>query len=235
MAFAFTDGISEWRRAAFMLAFVAVVCSVAAIAIRAKPPRLVRVLSETLHSSTQLPVRLSVLFMVSFVLFSEQLGFEAVLGAFAAGMIVGLACRGEAGKLLHEKMDALCFGFFVPFFMVASGMRFDIVSLFGSARAMLLVPLFLMLFFVVRGVPVLLYRRELDRRDRFAFALYSATTLPMVVALTHIGTQTGRMASAEAAALVAAAVLSVLLFPAIAGILRSSRPAAGQSEQPTAA
>jgi Kef-type K+ transport system membrane component KefB len=224
MAFVFTQGATEWRRAALMVTFMAIACSAAVIALRAKPPRLVRILSRTIHSSAQLPVRLSVLLLVAFVVLSEDMGFEAVLGAFAAGMVVGLACRGEEGKLLHEKLDALCFGFFVPFFFVTSGMKFDIGSLLGSAAIMLLVPLLLISLLIVRGAPILIYRHELDKRDRFALALFSATTLPMVVALTQIGVETRRMLAGEAAALVAAALLSVLLFPAIAGILRASRP-----------
>ena len=47
----------------------------------------------------------------------------------------------------------------------------------------------------------------------------------MVVAITEIGVQSGRMRSDIAAALVGAALLSVLLFPTIAGGLRSKSTA----------
>ena len=97
---------------------------------------------------------------------------------------------------------------------------------------MLFVPLFLVLFLVVRGLPTLLYSREIDKRDRPAFAFYAATTLPMVVALTQVGVKTGRMQTFEAAALSGAALLSVLLFPAIAGKLR---PASAESQTDRAA
>jgi hypothetical protein len=53
------------------------------------------------------------------------------------------------------------------------------------------------------------------------FALYASTVLPMVLAITTIGVKTGRIQSDIAGALAGAAILSVLLFPAIAGTLRS--------------
>ena len=45
----------------------------------------------------------------------------------------------------------------------------------------------------------------------------------MVVAITEIGVRSGRMRSDIAAALVGAGMLSVLLFPTIAGVLLSKR------------
>lgn len=58
------------------------------------------------------------------------------------------------------------------------------------------------------------------REDRFPFALYAATALPLVVAITEIGVATGRMRTDNAAALVGAGMPSVLLFPLIALTLR---------------
>jgi hypothetical protein len=51
---------------------------------------------------------------------------------------------------------------------------------------MLLVPLFLALFLVVRGTPVFLYRNDIAKGQRLSFALYAATALPMVVAITEV-------------------------------------------------
>ena len=84
--------------------------------------------------------------------------------------------------------------------------------------------MFLLLFFVVRGAPVFLYRTaDIGNGQRLPFAFYMAAALPMVVAITEIGVRSGRMRSNIAAGLVGAAMLSVLLFPAIAGVLRSRR------------
>jgi hypothetical protein len=62
---------------------------------------------------------------------------------------------------------------------------------------------------------MILYRRVLDRRERIALALMCSTQLPLVLAITTLATESGHMRTSTAAALVGAAVLSTLLFPAI--------------------
>jgi hypothetical protein len=81
--------------------------------------------------------------------------------------------------------------------------------------------LFFGLFLVVRGTPaMLLYRGVLSARDRAALAFYSATELPLVVAITTIATETGHMKTSTAAGLVGAAMLSTLVFPFVGLALR---------------
>jgi Kef-type K+ transport system membrane component KefB len=216
-----TGQYSEWLKIGLMLTFVAIAFGGARIALGARPPRVIGLLTRTMESSSQLPVRLSLLLLASFVVLSEKLGFELIPGAFAAGMVVGLASRGEAGKPLRRKVEAVCFGFLVPFFFVTSGIKFDLTTLLHSAQAMLLLPALLILLFIVRGVPLFLYRHDLAKGQRLPFALYSATALPLLVAISAIGVQTGRMRSEIAAALVGAGMLSVLFFPTFAGVLLS--------------
>ena len=81
--------------------------------------------------------------------------------------------------------------------------------------------MFFGLFLVVRGTPaLLLYRGVLSARDRAALAFYSATELPLVVAITTIATETGQMRTSTAAGLVGAAMLSTLVFPFVGLALR---------------
>ena len=85
-------------------------------------------------------------------------------------------------------------------------------------------PLFLALFLLVRGLPALLYRKDLAPAALLPFALMSATALPLVVVITNIGVETDRMTPANAAALVGAAMVSVLLYPQVAAaLLRRTR------------
>jgi Kef-type K+ transport system membrane component KefB len=77
--------------------------------------------------------------------------------------------------------------------------------------------IFFVLLLVVRGLPtVVAYRGMLPLRDRVELGLLAATALPLLVAITHIGLANGTMLPENAAALVGAGALSVLLFPALA-------------------
>jgi Kef-type K+ transport system membrane component KefB len=127
------------------------------------------------------------------------------------------------------KIDAIFFGWFVPFFFVGTGIKFDLASITGDATTMLLVPISLGLFLLVRGAPVFLYRSDLTTVERTSFALYSSVaSLSLVVVITEIGVRAKTMSPQTASVLVGAAVLSVLLFPTIAGQLLHHRQ--GRSE-----
>jgi hypothetical protein len=67
---------------------------------------------------------------------------------------------------------------------------------------------------------MLLYRGVFGARDRAALAFYSATELPLVVAITTLAVDGGHMKSSTAAGLVGAAMLSTLIFPFIGLALR---------------
>ena len=57
-------------------------------------------------------------------------------------------------------------------------------------------------------------------RERWQLALITSTALPLLVAISEIGLRNGTMLPANAAALVGAGVLTVLVFPAVAVVLR---------------
>src|SRR4030095_13520644 len=103
----------------------------------------------------------------------------------------------------------------IPFFFVVSGMRLDIDALFSSVSGVAKLAIFFVLFLVVRGTPaLLLYRGVLPlREDRLALALFCATQLPLVVAITTLAVEEGHMRSSTAAALVGAGALSTLAGP----------------------
>jgi Kef-type K+ transport system membrane component KefB len=125
-------------------------------------------------------------------------------------------------------LDAVGYGFFIPVFFVFSGMGLDIDSI-ADAPARLLG--FFVLLLVVRGLPSLvLYRHDLVMRQRVQMMLLTATALPLLVALAAIGLDTGNMLPENAAALVGAGVLSVIVFPGLAVALNRDARAADRDE-----
>ena len=203
-----------------LVVFVVVAVTAALVATRPQPPRVVRMLQSNLHSSSQLPVRVAVLLIVVLVWLASDLGLDVLLGAFASGVVVRLFSSGPDGDVVREKLDAIGFGFLVPIFFIVSGMNFDLDALTSSVSTILRVPLFLALFLLVRGLPaILLYRTKVDRRLLAPLALFSATALPLVVVITQLGVETGRMRPENAAALVGAGMLSVLIYPLVGFVL----------------
>ena len=210
---------NPFHEAAILLAFVALAIALAVVSVR-YAWRGWPALERTFEASSQLAVRVTVVLIFGLVLLAGQLGLDILLGGFVAGMITRLALKGHELQVFESKLTAVGFGFFVPFFFITSGIEFDLAAL-GSAGAIAKLFLFLGLFLVVRGAPaMLLYRGLLSARDRAALAFYSATELPLVVAITTIAIDAGEMRSSTAAGLVGAAMLSTLIYPFVGMALR---------------
>jgi Kef-type K+ transport system membrane component KefB len=168
-------------------------------------------------TTAQIRVRGAVVLLVGFAAIAEKLGLETILGAFMAGAILSLLDRDQ--MMTHpdfrRKLEAIGFGVFIPVFFVTSGVNYDLDALTASASNVVMVPIFLAALVAVRGLPALLYRRVLDRRQTAIAGLMQATSLPFIVAATAIGQDLGLLSAAEGAALIGAGLLSVLLFPII--------------------
>ena len=166
-------------------------------------------------SSAQIRVRAAMVLMVAFVALAEGLGLELILGSFAAGALLGLLDQDK--RLTHPnfrtKLEAIGFGFFIPIFFVTVGIRFDLQALLDDPANLAMVPIFLAALLVVRGLPALAYRRFVGARRATIAGVLQATSLPFIVAAVAIGMDLGAIDAAEGSALIAAGLLSVLIFP----------------------
>jgi Kef-type K+ transport system membrane component KefB len=224
---------SAATNAVILLVFIALAVLTAVLAVRGIT-RGWPLLERTIETSSQPAVRIAVVLVFALATLAASLGLDLLLGGFVAGVIARLALSGREVHVLESKLTAVGYGFLIPFFFVTSGLQFELSALTEDPTKLLELPLFLVLFLVVRGAPaIFLYRRLLDRSDRLALALFSATELPLVVAITTIAVDHGHMRSSTAASLVGAAILSTLIFPVLALRLRGDRARA--SAEATAA
>jgi Kef-type K+ transport system membrane component KefB len=179
--------------------------------------RVDEVLERLQDTSAQLRVRAAMLLMIALVVASEELKFDAILGSFLAGALLSAlsdpARDEELGHVRH-KLEGIGFGFFVPIFFVATGLSFPVDQLFSDWSTLVRVPLFLGMLLVARGLPVLLLRRDLTRPELVPAALLQATSLSFIVVAAQIGVTVHELKPINAASLVAAGMLSVLVFPA---------------------
>jgi Kef-type K+ transport system membrane component KefB len=176
------------------------------------------VLLRLQDTTAQIRVRGAFLLLVCFVALASVFGLETILGAFVAGVILRLVDgdRMMTHPQFRQKLEAIGFGVFIPVFFVASGIRFDLPALFSSPTTILRVPIFLAALLLVRGVPAFLYRPLVGTRRAVVAGLLQATSLSFIVAASQIGLELGLITKATGAALIAAGLLSVLIFPLLA-------------------
>jgi Kef-type K+ transport system membrane component KefB len=218
--------------ALWLAAFILAALALAFVATRPQPRQVDALLIRQTTTYGQLPVRLAVLLLAAMLLLASDLGLEGLLGSFTAGMLFRPLLSLEQRERAEPRLNALGFGFVIPFFFVVSGMRFDLDALTGDVGTMAKVPLYFALMLAVRGLPALfIYRGVLPAAQRRALAFLQATALPLVVVITEIGRQTDRMTASDAAALVGAAMLSMLVFPAL-GLAQLRRDEADPDPEP---
>src|ERR1700754_3983239 len=156
-------------------------------------------------TTAQIRVRGAMVLLVAFAAIAEALGLEAILGAFAAGAVLSLLDRDEA--MTHPqfrlKLEAIGFGFFIPAFFVATGVRYDLDALVSSASTVLMVPVFLLALLVVRGLPAIVYRELIGAHQAAIAVLMQAASLTFNVTATPIRLDLGVIDAATSAALIA--------------------------------
>src|SRR5438874_8547756 len=215
---------------ALLIAFALFVAAIGVAILGAqRSMRLSSALLKLQDTTAEIRVRGAFLLLALFVVLASKFGLEAILGAFLAGATLKLVDRDEAmtHAFFHRKLEAAGFGVFIPFFFVSTGINLDVSSLLHSASALARVPLFLAALLVVRAIPAVLYRPLADRGAQLiAGGLLQATSLSIPVVAGQIGVDLGLIRPTNYVALVAAGLLSVVIFPLVAlTLLRSARTA----------
>lgn len=195
--------------------------------------RVSKTLEALEDTSAQLGIRIAIALLALFVVLATELGLETILGAFIAGALLRVVDPHQ--HLTHvefrRKVEAIGYGFLVPVFFVSSGARFDIDALVNSPSHLALIPLFLLAILITRGVPAFFYRKYFPTRRVVAAGLLQATSLTFVVVAARLGLELDVFDEAAGATLVAAGLLSVIIFPPIALWLLGDGDTAGEQSE----
>jgi Kef-type K+ transport system membrane component KefB len=204
-----------------LLAYGVLALGAAAVTLRARPPRIVEILRETLDSTSLAAVRLAILVLAALVLVARDVGFDFILGAFTAGLVVGLVLDSPEGREVRIRLEGIGYGLVIPVYFVTTGLSFDLDGLL-TARGALLTALFVVLLLAVHSMAALVLGSASSPRRMASVAFFAATGLPLIVATVSIGTARGAIDNDVAAALVGAGMVSVLLFPILAMWIESA-------------
>ncbi len=143
------------------------------------------------------------------------------LVAFLAPLLLGLSPARRLPSVVIEIVAGIVIGPSVLGW-VRVDLPISILSVIGLAFLLFLAGLEVELerlrgrLLIVRGVPALLYRPLVGARRSLIAGLLQATSLSFIVAASQIGLALGLITKATGAALIAAGLLSVLIFPILA-------------------
>jgi monovalent cation:H+ antiporter-2, CPA2 family len=147
-----------------------------------------------------------------FVVLSESLGVEHILGAFLAGVIVSLLTPRR--EFVHQ-LESFGYGFLIPIFFVMVGVNLDLRVIVSDTRVLLLIPLLITAVFISKMIPVLMLKRWYSWREVAGTGVLLSSTLSLVIAAAAIALDIGIIDERVHGALILVAVLTCLIFPVL--------------------
>ncbi len=169
-----------------------------------------RLVEDFTHPSPQTRVHGAVALLIGFIILSQFLGTEMILGAFLAGAVVSLLTR-SGYEVMRHRLEGIGFGFFIPLFFITVGIRFDLPALVRDPQALIFAGIFLVAAFVIKIVPSLLFRFLFSWRETLASGFLLSARLSLIIAAAGIGLRLGAIdETAHAAFILIAAATSTL-------------------------
>lgn len=166
---------------------------------------------EALRRGTvQIGTRAVFALILLFVVLSESLQVEMILGAFLAGVIVSLLAPSK--ELIHQ-LDSFGYGFLIPIFFVMVGVNLDLLELFSDFQTILLIPLLLGAIFISKLVPALYLKRWFGWKETMGVGFLLSSTLSLVIAAAAVANNMGLINDSMEGALILVAVISCLTAP----------------------
>ncbi len=164
------------------------------------------------HGTAQIGVRAAFALMLGFVAVAQSIGVEAILGAFLAGLLLS-ALAGPHREEITHKLDALGFGFLIPFFFLMVGVEFDVRALINDASALVLVPVLLAGTILVKAAPGILLWLWHPLRRTVAGMILLTSQMSVTIAASAIAYEVGAYGASTHAAVVLVAITTAILGP----------------------
>ena len=178
-------------------------------------------LDEINKSTTQIDIRLALLVITTLVVLAESVGAEDILGAFIAGIVIKLL---QPAHSTQEKLDAIGYGIFIPFFFILTGAKIDVPGLLGSPKTLILIPLFFAAYVLAKVPAYFGLRQRFKRINALAGAMLSQTTITLVLATLTVAQNLKVITSEQSGAFILAAVVSCILGPLVFNKLHKPEP-----------
>ncbi len=168
---------------------------------------------ETLLQGTaQLGTRGVFALLLLFVVMSENMGVESILGAFLAGVIVSLLAP---DKSFQHSLETFGYGFLIPIFFVMTGVNLNIWELFGDIQILLFIPVLLVVIFLSKLIPSMLLRIWYDGKHTLSAGLLLSSTLSLVIAAATVALNLGLITSTMQGALILVAIITCFVAPVL--------------------
>jgi Kef-type K+ transport system membrane component KefB len=169
-------------------------------------------IKELSHATAQIKMRSAFAIMLVFVVLSETLGVEIILGAFLAGAIIALLKTFYDQEVIHQ-LESIGYGFLIPIFFIKVGLDINLKVIFESSSALLLVPILVIAALVVKILPALVFRLKFTWRESISAGALLSARLSLIIAAAAISLRLNIITETLNAAILVVAIITVTLAP----------------------
>lgn len=173
-----------------------------------------RISFQQAHTVSQITVRGAILLILIFVTIAQFAGAEVVvLGAFICGFVLSFFVSKER-SLLILKLEGIGFGFFIPIFFIMVGAKFQPANLLEYQDSLyIFLALLLILFFMVKIIPSLIWIRVFQFRKSMAAGFLLAARLGLVIAAASVGLELGAITEGANASFIIMVMITCISSP----------------------
>lgn len=219
---------ATWQASIILISFSIISIIVVTLPIRfiRKTPLLGKAILSASNTTMQTTLRMTVFSLITLMLLTAVLKLDIALGAFLAGILLNVILKAfspKQGEEIAHKVEIVGFSFLIPVFFITSGMNINLLKVLENWQLVLVLFAFIA---IIRGVIVYLRERFTNthsnlnnKKEQLALSLYSATGLPIIVAVAGIAETSNIITPAMSGVLVMSGALTVLIFPLIANLI----------------
>ena len=171
-----------------------------------------RDLSLIAFKNLHISVRGAFVLVLILVAVAQKTGSEIVLGSFLAGIIFALLV-GKAKEEITHQLDVIGYGFLIPIFFIMVGVNIDLSSILKNPSAIAKIPLFLLVFFIVKFIPCLLFKKKYGIRNSLAASMILTAQLSLTIVGAQMAMHLDYITEATYSAFIVTTVISCILFP----------------------
>lgn len=168
--------------------------------------------SAVAFKNLHLSIRGAFALVLVLVAVAEKVGSEIILGSFLAGIIFSLLV-GKAKEEISHQLDVIGYGFLIPIFFIMIGVNIDLNAIIESPGSIAKIPVFLIIFFLVKFIPCLLLKKKYGMRNSLASSMILTAQLSLVIVGAQMALNLGYINNSDYSAFVVTTVISCILFP----------------------
>jgi Kef-type K+ transport system membrane component KefB len=179
------------------------------------PDRVKKVMESDDPVEEGIRIAMTVVFVGALIAYGA--GVEPIMGSFIAGVMFTFVFRNKSR--FEEKINALGFGFFIPFFFIGVGADFDVRLLFSVKDIVLALLMTAIIFASNLPAIILKHFLGLTLKESFLMTLLLSAPLSMIVVAGTLGARMGLIDSGIKNVLVLSALFASLVYPFLFRIL----------------